>query len=127
MSNPYHVEVPVVRPATMFTLGSALRWLGHDCDCPHELCWEPVDTLAASVWFLHRGGHIVTFPLKSLVLVDLAETGAHLARLRRLLNDVDACTRENGIQIRPWTLRQDRRPHGESPPAAATRSAGRRS
>jgi hypothetical protein len=98
-STPPTFELPAARPAPVFTLGSALRWLGHDCVCTDRRCWEPVDTLTASMLFLRRGQRFVAFPLETLVLVDLAETGEPLERLRRLIHDVNWCTREQAIQI----------------------------
>jgi hypothetical protein len=86
---------PIVLPSPVFTLGSALRWLGHDC--PDHQCWEPVGTLTASVWFLRRGPHFPTYPL---ILLDPTEIGKLLARTRPLIDEVDRCTRGDAIQVR---------------------------
>jgi hypothetical protein len=53
--------------APVFTLGCALRWLGHDC--PDHHCCEPIDVLNASVGSIPR------------VLVDPTETGTPGARI----------------------------------------------
>jgi hypothetical protein len=65
--NPTHVPAPV------FTLGSALRWLGYDC--PDRCCSEKIGDLDASAWFMLRGSHFPTSPPGTLVLVNPTETG----------------------------------------------------
>ena len=47
-------ESPTSLRPPVFTLGSALRWLGHACP-DHRRCFAPIDTRRASVWFI-RGG-----------------------------------------------------------------------
>lgn len=68
-------------PSPVFTLGSALRWLGHDCP---DHCSETVDDLTASVWFLRRGRHFVGQSPETLVLLDPTDAGKALARIRRM-------------------------------------------
>jgi hypothetical protein len=87
------------RPAQMFTAGSALRWLGHDC--PNHRCWEPIADVAASVWFIRRGPHFRLSPAEALLLLDLAQTGEPPARIDAIFNEVDCCTRNEAIHIRP--------------------------
>jgi len=90
---------PVVLTSPVFTLGSALRWLGHDCP-DHHYCWEPVGTLTAFVWFLRRGPRFAAYPLETLILLDPTEIGKLLARTRPLIDEVDRCTRGDAIQVR---------------------------
>jgi hypothetical protein len=90
---------PVVLPSPVFTLGSALRWLGHECRDLHY-CWEPVRTLTASVWFLRRGPHFSIYSLETLILLDPTEVGKPLACTRRLIDEVGRCSRGDAIQVR---------------------------
>ncbi|WP_424752773.1 hypothetical protein [Mycobacterium sp.] len=84
--------------APVFTLGSALRWLGHDC--PDRRCSQPIDASPTSMWFLRRGHPLPTYPLQAVLVVDLAETGEPLARTHRLIDEVDRCTRGETIRVR---------------------------
>jgi hypothetical protein len=84
-------------PAPWFTLGSALRWLGHDCP---DHCSETVDGLTASVWFLRRGRHFLGQPPEALVLLDPTDTGRALGHIRRMIYRVDCCTRSQAIHVR---------------------------
>jgi hypothetical protein len=104
-ARPPVIGGPSAPPPPVFTLGSALRWLGHNC--PHHCCSEPIDTLDASVWFLRRGQQFPTFPLQTLVLVDPPTTGNPLAGIHQMIYQVDCCTRGDAIQVRhrPRTLR----------------------
>jgi hypothetical protein len=71
---------PPVPTAPVFTLGSALRWLGHDC--PDHRWSQSIDALPASMWFLRRGHPLPTHPLEAVLVVDFTETGEPLARIR---------------------------------------------
>ena len=90
---------PTVPTAPVFTLGSALRWLGHDC--PDRRCSQPIEALPASMWFARRGHLLPAYPLEALLVVDLTETGKPLARIRRLIDEVNRCTRGETIWVRP--------------------------
>jgi hypothetical protein len=83
----------------VFTLGSALRWLGHDCP-DHCCCWAPIDTLKASVWFLRRGPQCRLLPPQTRVLVDAIEIGDAAASIRRLIFEINGCTRRDAIEVR---------------------------
>jgi hypothetical protein len=75
-------RAPTVPTTPAFTLGSALRWLGHAC--PDHRCSQPIDALPTSMWFLLRGGHrLPVYPLQAVLVVDLAETSEPPARIRR--------------------------------------------
>jgi hypothetical protein len=80
-----------------FTVGSAMRWLGHDC--PDRQCWLPIDTLSASVWFLLSGQRSYAFRPKTRVLVDLSITGADLRCVHQVINEVNWCTRRDAIEV----------------------------
>lgn len=99
-----------VFPAPIFTVGSALRWLGHDC--PARRCSEGIDALDASVWFVRHGQRFLTSSPETLVLVDPAVTGAALADLHRVIDAVDGCTRSDGIRVRDvqWLRRNGTEP-----------------
>jgi hypothetical protein len=86
-----------------FTVGSALRWLGHDC--PGRQCWLPIDALSASVWFLLSGQLSYAFPPKTRVLVDLSITAADLRCVHQVIDEVNWCTRRDAIEVgyRPST------------------------
>ncbi len=85
---------PTLPTAPVFTLGSALRWLGHDCRCS-----RPIDALPAYMWFLRRGHLLPTYPLQAVLVVDPAETREPLARIRRLIDEVNRCTRGGTIRV----------------------------
>jgi hypothetical protein len=89
---------PAAPTAPVFKLGSALRWLGHDC--PDRRYSQSIDALPASMWLLRRGGHpLPAYPLQAVLVVDVAETGEALARIRRLIDEVDRCTRGETIRV----------------------------
>jgi hypothetical protein len=88
-----------VPSAPVFTLGSALRWLGHHC--PDHRCSQPIDALPASMWFLRRGHpYFPTYPLETLLVVDPTQTGQPLARVHRFIDEVNRCTRSETIRVR---------------------------
>jgi hypothetical protein len=89
-------------PRPFFTLGKALRWLGHDC--PDHRCWEPIAATPASVWFIRRGPLFGSPPMESLVLLDPTNTGE---RIDEIVYEVDCCTRGEAIHVR-------QRHHGET-------------
>jgi hypothetical protein len=93
-------EAPIadsVRRPT-FTVGSAMRWLGHDC--PERLCWSPFGELDATVWFLLSDRRSPVFPPKTRVIVDLSIAGVELSRVHRIINEVAWCTRRDAIEVR---------------------------
>jgi hypothetical protein len=85
-------------PASVFTLSSALRWLGHDC--PEHRCCEAIAALNASVWFIRRGPQFRPSPMETLVLLDLTETGEPAAHIDRIIHEVNCCTRGQAIHVR---------------------------
>ncbi|BBY03260.1 hypothetical protein [Mycobacterium seoulense] len=98
MTAPPVTHSPTVPTPRVFTLGSALRWLGHGC--PDRRCSQPIDALPASMWF-RRHGHpyFPTYPLETLLVVDLAETGEPLVHIDRLIDEVNRCTRGETIRV----------------------------
>jgi hypothetical protein len=77
-------------PPPLFTLRSALRWLGYDDQSRH--CPQPIDVLPTSVWFLRRQGQQVpNFPLETLVIVEHTDTGAPAALIRQMVEDINRC------------------------------------
>lgn len=82
---------PAPRRAPVCTLGSALRWLGHDGTDRH--CLDPTDFLIAPIWFIPRGQHTAnTFsrhPVGKGVL-GLLLSHAESLRLRDLTAHFDA-------------------------------------
>jgi hypothetical protein len=85
-------------PKPLFTLGTALRWLGHDR--PDHRCCELIAAVPASVWFIRRGPLFGSAPMETLVLLDLTETGEPLARIDEIIHEVDCCTRVEAIHVR---------------------------
>jgi hypothetical protein len=85
-------------PTPVFTLRSALRWLGHDC--PEHRCCEPIAALTASVWFIRRGPQFRPSPMETLVLLDLTETDEPPAHIDRIIHEVNCCTRGVAIHVR---------------------------
>ena len=52
------------------------------------------------MWLLLRGRHpLPAYPLQAVLVVDLAETGEPLARIGRLIDDVDQCARGEAIRV----------------------------
>ncbi len=92
------IHLSTVPTAPIFTLGSALRWLGHDCR--DRRCSQPIDALPVSLWFLRRGHPLPTYPLQAVLVVDLTETDGPPARVRRLIDKVNRCTRGETIRVR---------------------------
>jgi hypothetical protein len=79
-----------------FTVGTALRWLGHDC--PGQRCWRPLESLDASVWFLLDRQQSFALP-KTRVLVELSITGVEVSHVRRVFDEVNWCTRRDAIEV----------------------------
>jgi hypothetical protein len=52
------------------------------------------------MWFLRRGDPLPTYPLQALLVVDLTETGERLARIHRLIDEVNRYTRSETIRAR---------------------------
>ena len=78
-------------PPPLFTLRSALRWLGYDDLSRH--CPPPIDALPASVWFLRRGDQqIPHFPLDTLLSVEHPDTGGPASFIRQVVEDINRCT-----------------------------------
>ncbi len=94
MNAPPDLLAPNGRLAPVFTLGSALRWLGHDCS--HCLGCGPIDALAASVWFLQRGPQFRPSLAEPLILI---ETGEFRARIAQITFEVACCSRGEGIRV----------------------------
>ncbi|MCP9271661.1 hypothetical protein [Mycolicibacterium arenosum] len=93
-------QLSVARRSSIFTLGSALRWLGHECVEPH--CSEPFDDMAASIWFLRRGAEFGA-PPDTLILVDTRSASFSSAGVRRVLYQVNCCTLDEAIVVcRGW-------------------------
>lgn len=90
---------PTPLRAPNFTVGSALRWPGHDC-LGDLCCFAPIDTLRASVWFLRRGPQSRTFPLRTRVLVEASRIDDGAASIRRLIYQVNGCTARDAIEVR---------------------------
>ncbi len=88
---------PIHLPTPVFTLASALHWLGHDCP---DHCPGTIGGLTASVWFLRRGPQFLASPPETLILLDPTETGKALADVRRAIYRVDSCTRGESIHVR---------------------------
>jgi hypothetical protein len=92
-------QLTTVPTGPVSTLGAALRWLGHDC--PDRRCSQPIDALPASMWFLRHGHpYFPTYPLETLLVGDPTETGQPLARIHRLIDEVNRCTRGETIRVR---------------------------
>ncbi len=92
-------------PGPVSTLGSAPRWVGHDC--PDRRYSQTIDALTASVWFVPGGQQVCTFPPETRVLVALSKNGANLTSVHRMIAEVNWCTRRDAIEVgyRPWTRR----------------------
>jgi hypothetical protein len=95
LNAPPVVVVPhrTLRPA--FTLASALRWLGHECV---QRCSSSLDDLPATIWFPHPRN--VGTTRGAIVLVDPTDRRASVARLPRLISDINFCTRTERIHVR---------------------------
>jgi len=52
------------------------------------------------MWFLRRGHPLPAYPPEALLVVDLTETGQPLARIHRLIDEVNRCTRGETIRVR---------------------------
>jgi hypothetical protein len=52
------------------------------------------------MWFLRRGHPLPTYPLQAVLVVDLTKTGEPLARIHRIIDEVNRCTRSKTIRVR---------------------------
>ena len=77
----------------IFTLGVALRRLGHCC---FECCWRADGELRLPIRFIRQSG--TSSPL-TLLAVDLTCSDLTLSRLRQRLWEVDRCTRPHRIRV----------------------------
>lgn len=112
MNVPLAPESPTFPRPPLFTLESALRWLGHDCP-GYRCCCAPIESMQASVWFIRHGLPFPTFPFQTRVLVDPSETGGALAHLSLMIDQVNWCTRHDAIEVRlraPASLVDNPRP-----------------
>ena len=89
-------RTPVMDVAPMFTLGSALRWLGHAC--PGPSCSGPLHGLPASIWFLLNDCLDRPFGQETRVLVDLP-TDATVGQLVRVIIQINGCIRGDAIEV----------------------------
>jgi hypothetical protein len=53
------------------------------------------------MWLAPRGHLFPAYPLEALLVVDLTETREPLARIHRLIDEVNRCTRGETIRVRP--------------------------
>lgn len=95
------------QPPSLFSLGSALRWLGHDCPDPH--CWSLADTAPAAVWFL-RHGSLFRTPLDTMILVDFDDVSLTAAQCDQLLERVNGCVDTDAITVRDNSTRASLHP-----------------
>ena len=92
------VEGVFAPPEPVFTLGSALLWLGHDCLA--RCCSGPIEAMTASVWFLRRAGQLI-YPLTTVVLVETAAFNGSFGKLRDVISSVNRCAGADSISVRP--------------------------
>ncbi len=86
------------RPAPLFTLGSALGWLGHQC--AHS-CSTSIANFNADIWFTRMSQRpLWPTPKGTVVVVDEPVGSADDAEVAALVAAVDACTRADGIRVR---------------------------
>jgi hypothetical protein len=130
MNDPLTLSVaqyPILAPT--FTLASALWWRGHHCA---QRCSSSLDDLPAAMWFLRRRNP--SRPGATTVVVDLTDSGETVARTRRLIRDINICTRGDSIYVlgrrvadignalslvtrgaAPLVIVESGRPHGQDP------------
>jgi hypothetical protein len=85
-------QLPIHPPS--FTVARALGWLGHDC--AHH-CSAALDELPAAIWFVSRAkpGQ----PRGTIVVVDPTGSDESIVRIRRVIRDMNRCTRGDRIYV----------------------------
>jgi hypothetical protein len=83
--------------ASVFTVATALAWLGHDCDglCPALAICSP-----AELWFVPHPSSRHPSRQQSLIVVDVGDDSARAAEVRALLCEVNRCIGRRDIQVR---------------------------
>lgn len=82
-------------PGPVFTLGSALRWLGHDCPSPHR-CSRSLHAAPASIWFLlppPYASSSSSWPLGVRVLIEGLDDPA------AAFDEIAWCAGRDGIEV----------------------------
>ncbi|PZS28058.1 MAG: hypothetical protein DLM58_17770 [Pseudonocardiales bacterium] len=82
--------------APEFTLGTALAWLGHHCA---DRCSVALDTLGATIWFIQQPTSPWLLPDDTLIVLDLAPSVMSAVQIRRLLRQINACARADGLRV----------------------------
>lgn len=96
MTSPLKLGVaPHPTLAARFTLASALGWRGHQC-VPE--CFSSLGDLPAALWFL-RPRNPSQLGATTVVVVDLTDSGDTVVRIRRLIRDINICTRGDSIYV----------------------------
>lgn len=97
-ASPADVGPSSYRPAPLFTLGSALGWLGHQCA---QSCSTSIANFNADIWFTRLSQRpLWPTPQGTVVVVDEPVGSADDAEVAALVSAVDACTRADGIRVR---------------------------
>ena len=83
--------------ASVFTVATALAWLGHDCDglCPAAAICSPAD-----LWFVPHPSPRHPTRHRSLIVVDVGDDPARAADIRALLREVNRCIGRSHIHVR---------------------------
>lgn len=81
----------------MFTLGSALRWLGHEC-VGRRRCSRSLDAEPVSVWFVLDEGPNPLVAYEARVVVD-GPTGVTAGQLNRIITEINDCTQSEAIVV----------------------------
>lgn len=97
MTSPLKLGVAPHPPLpAMFTLASALGSRGHQCA---RKCSSSLGDLPAAIWFLRRRYPPRLGAATTVVVVDLTDSGDTVARIRRLIRDINICTRGDSIYV----------------------------
>lgn len=85
------VSPPRAAIEPLFTLASALRWLGHECS---NSCYATqLGLLPASMWFVWADRHCPGSPLHTVIVVDPGDSGLSHDELSAHLAAIDDCLR----------------------------------
>lgn len=96
MTSPLKLGVAPHPPlAARFTLASALGSRGHQCA---RKCSSSLGDLPAAIWFLGRRNPS-QLGATTVVVVDLTDSGDTVVRIRRLIRDINICTRGDSIYV----------------------------
>jgi anti-anti-sigma factor len=101
----------------MFTVSTALAWLGHCCV---EHCSAPIDSLAARIWFVPENGVVGPPPRGNVVLFDF-DNDAPAREYLPVVHAINRCAARDGVRFGARRATTTRNPNACLTPVAELR------